>query len=137
MIHAHGKSKGGVSLATNILSNSIFTDIKGNLPIQSEDESFDEEILTNINSLFLDLNQIGVGPSKLFSIDHDTVWSEFSDDIGLLNAVKDYIVIKVKLKFDPPSSSFVQSSYNEIANKLEWRLNFYIEDKIAKENNHG
>lgn len=137
MIHAHGKSKGGVSLATNILSNSIFTDIKGNLPMQSEDESFDEEILTNINSLFLDLNQIGVGPSELFSIDHDTVWSEFSDDIGLLNAVKDYIVIKVKLKFDPPSSSFVQSSYNEIANKLEWRLNFYIEDKIAKENNRG
>lgn len=121
----------------NILTYSIFSDVKQSLPISEEDDSFDEEILTNINSLFLDLNQIGLGPSNLFYIDQTTTWGEFSDDKGLVNAVKDYIAIKVRIKFDPPSSSFVLSSYNEIANKMEWRLNFYVEDLLTKEKNYA
>lgn len=117
----------------DILSNNIFNDVKRNLPISEEDNSFDDEILTYINSIFFDLNQIGLGPDEIFFVDQSKTWGDFSNIVGLLSAVREYIIIKVRIKFDPPSSSFVLSSYNEIANKMEWRLNFYREDMLAKE----
>ena len=47
---------------------SILTSIKKMLGIIEEYEQFDADLIMHINSVFMILNQIGVGPSRGFSI---------------------------------------------------------------------
>ena len=58
--------------------DSILNSVKKMLGIQEEYEAFDQDIIMHINSVFMILNQIGVGPSKCFSIsDSSSSWDEF------------------------------------------------------------
>ena len=82
----------------------------------------------HINSVFMVLNQIGIGPIEGFSITDDSEnWSDFSPEIGQIEAVKSYMYLKVRLLFDPPSSSAVMESMNNMIKEYEFRLNWYAE----------
>ena len=107
---------------------SILTSIKKLLGITEEYDQFDPDIIMHINSVFMILTQLGVGPAEGFSIEDDTaVWTDFIQDIKKLESVKTYIYLKVKLLFDPPLSSAVIDSTNRLINELEWRLNVAAE----------
>ena len=107
---------------------SILISIKKLLGITEEYDQFDPDIIMHINSVFMVLTQLGVGPSEGFSIEDDTaVWTDFIQDIKKLESVKTYIYLKVKLAFDPPLSSAVIESMNRLINELEWRLNVAAE----------
>ena len=107
---------------------SILTSIKKLLGITEEYNQFDPDIIMHINSVFMILTQLGVGPAEGFSIEDDTaVWTDFIQDIKKLESVKTYIYLKVKLLFDPPLSSAVIDSTNRLINELEWRLNVAAE----------
>ena len=107
---------------------SILTSIKKLLGITEEYDQFDPDIIMHINSVFMILTQLGVGPAEGFSIEDDTsVWSDFIQDVKKLESVKTYIYLKVKLAFDPPLSSAVIESMNRLINELEWRLNVAAE----------
>ena len=102
---------------------SILTSIKKLLGITEEYDQFDPDIIMHINSVFMILTQLGVGPAEGFSIEDDTaVWTDFIQDIKKLESVKTYIYLKVKLAFDPPRGSAVIESMNRLMNELEWRL---------------
>ena len=104
---------------------SILTSIKKLLGIAEQYEHFDTDIIIHINSAFMTVTQLGVGPSKGFSIkDKTAIWSDFipEDDLRF-EAVKTYIYLKVRLIFDPPSNSAVIESYNRTLSEYEWRLN--------------
>lgn len=103
---------------------SILTSIKKLLGIDEEYEHFDPDIIMHINSVFMILNQLGVGPSESFSIqDSKSVWSDFMPSGSNIESVKSYMHLKVKLMFDPPSSSAVMDAINRTIAELEWRLN--------------
>lgn len=107
---------------------SILTTIKKLLGIAEEYEHFDSDIIVHINSAFMILTQLGVGPAKGFSIsDEMSLWSDFLGDDPRLEAVKTYIHLKVKLLFDPPTNSAVIESLNKSISELEWRLNVAAE----------
>lgn len=109
---------------------SILTSIKKLLGISEEYEQFDQDIIMHINTVFMNLTQLGVGPSKGFYIeDADATWDDFVnlDKNIQLQAVKTYIYLKVKLLFDPPLSSAVIESTNNMIAELEWRLNAAVE----------
>lgn len=109
---------------------SILTSIKKLLGISEDYTQFDSDIIMHINTVFLNLTQLGVGPSEGFSIeDETTYWEDFLDvdSNAQLNAVKSYIYLKVKLLFDPPLSSSVIESMNRMISELEWRLNAAVE----------
>lgn len=109
---------------------SILTSIKKLLGIPEEYEHFDADLIMHINSVFMILNQLGVGPSEGFRIeDNTTTWDEFIDDDQQLDLVKSYIHLKVKLLFDPPLSSVVMQSMNQMASEFEWRLNVAVDPK--------
>ena len=109
---------------------SILTSIKKLLGISEEYTHFDADLIMHINSVFLILTQIGVGPSEGFSIsDETTKWTDFIQDSLRLGAVKSFMYLKVKLLFDPPSSSSVMEATNKLIDELEWRLT------IASESN--
>lgn len=108
---------------------SILTSIKKLLGISEEYEHFDADLIMHINSVFLVLNQLGVGPKDGFTIeDKGSEWTEFIEDPKQLQAVKSYMHMKVKLLFDPPLSSAVIESTNKLIAELEWRLNVAAED---------
>lgn len=107
---------------------SILISIKKLLGIEEECEHFDPDLIMHINTVFMILNQLGVGPSEGFSIqDAESVWTDFIPTGSNLGAVKSYIHLKVKLMFDPPSSSAVIEAINRTIAELEWRLNVAAE----------
>lgn len=102
---------------------SILTSTKKLLGITEEYTHFDNDIITHINTVFLTLNQIGVGPEEGFFIEDKTAeWVDFIEDSTQLQAVRSYVYLKVKLLFDPPLSSAVIESTNRMIAELEWRL---------------
>lgn len=111
------------------MSESILTSIKKLLGITEEYEQFDPDIIMHINSVFMILTQMGVGPSKGFRIsDKTAVWSDYMTDDQNLDSVKSYIHLKVKLLFDPPLSSSVMECMKQLISELEWRL--YAESEL-------
>ncbi len=109
--------------------DSILNSIKKLLGgITEEYTHFDEDIVIQINSAFSTLNQLGVGPESGFQIeDASTTWSEFLGDDPRLNFAKTFVQIKVKLAFDPPTSSALMDSYNRQLDELTWRLSIVNE----------
>lgn len=109
---------------------SILTSIKKLLGITEEYEHFDPDIIMHINSVFMILTQMGVGPSEGFIIEDDTsTWSDFVPDTIPIESVKSYVYLKVKLLFDPPASSAVAESMNRMISEFEWRLNIAAESQ--------
>lgn len=108
---------------------SILTSIKKLLGIAEEYEHFDADIIMHINSVFMTLTQLGVGPSGGFYIeDEQTVWTDYIPDMTKLQAVKTYIYLKVRLLFDPSSlGSATLAAYERQIQELEWRLNMAVE----------
>lgn len=110
------------------MENSILTSIKKLLGISEEYQEFDTDIIMHINTVFLNLTQLGVGPEEGFAIeDESTEWNEFIEDNAQLKAVKSYMYLKVKLLFDPPLSSSVTQSMERMIAELEWRLNVAVD----------
>lgn len=102
---------------------SILDSIKDRLGVAEDDNTFDNEIIDEINSQFADLHAIGVGPVEGFAIeDKSAIWADFVSDITILNSVKDFVYIGVKLVFDPPTQSALLTSLQNRYHKLEWRL---------------
>lgn len=110
--------------------DSILVSIKKLLGIAEDYTQFDDDIIMHINTVFLNLTQLGVGPEEGFFIeDATTDWEEFVDieKTAQLHAIKSYMYLKVKLLFDPPLSSAVIESTNRMISELEWRLNAAVE----------
>lgn len=108
--------------------DSILTSIKKLLGITADYEHFDPDIIMHINSVFMTLQQLGVGPATGYSIiDEDATWDEFLPTGMQLEAVKTYMYTKVRLAFDPPTSSAVLQAMERQASELEWRLNVAVD----------
>lgn len=113
------------------MEESILDTIKKLLGITPDNKDFDTDIIVNINSVFMILRQLGVGPEEGFKIEDDsTTWDEYISDEDDLEAVKSYIYLRVKIMFDPPLNGTVTDALNRVKDELEWRLNFrHEEDK--------
>lgn len=109
---------------------SILTSAKRISGVMKEEEHFDDEIIMYINSVFMVLKQLGVGPSEGFVItDESSTWHDFlpdDEDKILREYVKAYMGAKVKLQFDPPSNSSHMESLVRTINEFEWRS--YVEE---------
>jgi hypothetical protein len=106
------------------MDESILESIKKLLGLDKSYTVFDQDILIHINTVFMILYQLGVGPENGYKITGSlNVWSEFTNDEVLLESVKSYIYLKVRMMFDPPQSSALMQAMNEQIKELEWRLN--------------
>lgn len=108
--------------------DSILISIKKLLGIDQECEHFDSDVILHINTVLMVLNQLGVGPSSGFVITSNVEkWSDFIGNTQLIESVKTYVFLKVKLIFDPPQSSAAIESINKLIDELEWRLNVAVD----------
>ena len=115
------------------MNESILTSIKKLLGITEEYEHFDPDIIMHINTVLMILTQLGVGPTKGFSIsDKTAAWSDFLPNDKNLEAVKSYVHMKVKLLFDPPLNSAVIECMNRLISELEFRINVAAESNVEE-----
>lgn len=119
--------------------NSILANTKKLLGIEDDYTAFDVDILTHINSVFSTLTQLGIGPESGFRIDDSSVeWSSFiSEDKPYLNNVKSYMYLRVRILFDPPTTSFALDAMKEQVKEFEWRLSLYAPPATYSETLEG
>ena len=116
---------------------SILNTIKKLLNIDSSENSFDTDIIIQINSSFTILRQLGIGPKEGFRITgSNEKWTSFVDNDEMLDAVKTFVYLKVKLAFDPPLNASLLESFERQVKELEWRLNVSVESEpLGGDNN--
>lgn len=107
---------------------SILTSIKKLLGISEEYGHFDPDLIMHINTVFMILTQLGIGPKEGFVIeDASTTWADFIPDVIKCSAVKSLVYLRTRLLFDPPTSSALMESMNRLIAELEYRLNVEAE----------
>ena len=103
--------------------DSILKSVKQRVGLNSDHTAFDEELIEDINTEFVTLHQLGVGPEKVASISSEMeTWTDIFGDLDILEAVKTYVGLRVRLTFDPPASSSVAEAMKRKVEELEWRL---------------
>lgn len=106
---------------------SVLNSIKKLLGIAEDYTVFDTDLIIHINSVLSILTQLGVGPPEGFSIEGpEDEWVSFVDD-SKVQMVRTYVYMKVRLVFDPPSSSAVIKSMEDSIKEYEWRLNVAVD----------
>lgn len=104
------------------MEDSILNTTKKLLGIPSDVEDFDTDLIIYINTVFSNINQMGIGPTKCFKITGNTeTWQDF-DKRWDMELLKTYIYLKVKAMFDPPANNQLAESYDNIAKEQEFRL---------------
>lgn len=107
---------------------SILLSVKKMLGITEDYEYFDQDIIMHINSVFMMLNQLGVGPEEVFSIqDKTAVWNDFITENKYTEAVKSFMYLRVRLLFDPPSTGPLNDAIEKQIRELEWRITVHID----------
>lgn len=107
--------------------DSILISIKKLLGITEEYTHFDQDIIMHINSVLFTLKQVGVVLYKESVTGATETWDDVLGETTNLEAVKSYVYLKVRILFDPPSSSVLMESINRQINEFEWRLNVAVE----------
>lgn len=105
------------------MSTSILASTKKILGVAADDEVFDLDIITHINSAFSTLCQLGIGPANGFMIEDATAqWDDFLGDDWRFNSVRSYVYLKVRMLFDPPTTSYLLDAMKEQIQEFEFRL---------------
>lgn len=113
------------------MEDSILTSTKKILGLEEDDTSFDLDIATHINSVFVTLHQLGIGPEGGFMIqDKTATWAEFFVDDPGLNVVKTYVWLRVRLLFDPPTTSYHIAALEKQQEELEMRMSYAREAQV-------
>lgn len=111
--------------------NNILKSVKlalGGSLVSYSDDAFDSSLLMHINSVFVILNQLGVGPREIFVADENSEWDEFLvENSTKLRIVQSYMYLRIRLIFDPPSSSFVLDAIREQIKEYEFRMNVHVD----------
>ncbi len=118
------------------MDDSILNSIKSNLGIKDPSyEVFDSEIMMYINSTFSKLYQIGVNSAKGSRItSSEETWNDiFSENDDLIQLIKEYTFIRVRILFDPPSNSTVLNSLEKNLAEVEWRIYIQAEGGLNGE----
>ena len=113
---------------------SILISVKEFIGFGEEYTSFDSEIISDINEVFLDLHQLGVGSEEVFSIEDETSsWTDFiSEEDPLFESAKTYVKKSTELAFDPPTNSAHLEALERQIKKLEWRLTTAADSNESK-----
>lgn len=113
--------------------NSILDDVKKTLNLDPSYTAFDGTIILHINTVFSILNGLGVGPTSGFSIGDGTITWDAYGDVSAdrnMNLVKTYMGLRVKMMFDPPTTSFAIDATLKLIEELEVRISIKREDQF-------
>lgn len=105
------------------MEDSILKTVRTSLGILPEFTEFDPELIICINSALMAVSQLGIGPTGGFSIMDDTAtWTDLFNGVSNIDATKSYVILKTRLEFDPPGTSFLMDAFNRQVEELGFRL---------------
>lgn len=111
-----------------MVGESILLSVKKILGIEPDYTHFDPDIIIHINTVLSVLHQLGVGEHPYAITDSNDMWSDFlGEENKQLNDVKTYVALRVRLIFDPPTSSAMMEAINQTIKELEWRINVTVD----------
>jgi hypothetical protein len=114
------------------VEESILTSTKQLLDQEEDYTAFDLNVLTQINTAFSVLVQVGIQElANFYVVDKTMLWTDLNVDPEILNMIKTYVFLKVKSYFDPPTTSFHITSVKEQLHDLEWRINVAREEALS------
>lgn len=103
--------------------DSILIGTKKLLGLDKDYHAFDTDVIVHINSVFLILCQLGVGPKHPYSIvGEEETWSDFWGDYPPINLAKTYMYQKVRILFDPPATGVLNEALERQIKETEWRM---------------
>ena len=109
------------------MEESILVSIKKLIGLALEDDSFDIDLITHINSAIDVLRQLGIEAEGFYIEDDSASWSEYLPSDKYLQQVKTYIYMKVKKWFDPPQNGTAMQALDSSIAELEWRINVTVD----------
>lgn len=117
------------------MNDNVLQIVKKLLGIDPSIDAFDMDIRMHVNSVLLNLEQLGVG-LKIYSVNTgNETFGDLTDDTQLAGRLPTYFYLKVRLLFDPPSTSFVIDAIQKQIQEIEWRLNVEYEgEEVSKRN---
>lgn len=116
------------------MNESILETIAKAIGIGENYDYFNQELIMHINTILMGLRQIGIGPTTPYVVtDSTATWSDFLGDDKNFEAVKTYMCLRVKMLFDPPTSSSLMDAMNNQISEWEWRLSLEYETSKQKE----
>lgn len=93
-------------------------------------DDFDLDLIVFINGIFTSLSQLGVGPEEGFTISgYDETWESYGEEPAVLNMVKPYLYLSVRMQFDPPTVGAVKEAYENQIKEYTWRLNVQVDPR--------
>ena len=97
---------------------------------------FDVDVKVFLNSALMTLQQLGVGPREGFTVtDFTQKWSDLLPTGRMMEAVKTYLYLCVKMAFDPPANSAYLSAMNEMIKEYEWRMSVFGHANLKDDEN--
>lgn len=103
--------------------SSILIDTKRVLNLSEDYTAFDQDVIIFINSALSVLEQLGVGPEGGISIAGvNDEWSTLGVPEKIMNLIKTFLYLKVRILFDPPTTSFMIEALEKQLREYEWRL---------------
>ena len=107
------------------INDSIYYSVKKLAGLDRDYNAFDLDILTHLNSIFVILYQLGLGPDTPYQVsDPDQTWADFlgEDEVPSLNMIREYVSLKLRIRFDPPTSGILRDALLEQIKEDEFRL---------------
>ena len=108
------------------METSILRSTKKILGIDTDDSTFDLDIITFINSALSTIQTLGLGQIQI--VDDSTTWDDITPNDDLLGLIRTIVYLRVRMLFDPPTTSYTQQAMNHQIEELEWRLNVWREN---------
>lgn len=108
------------------MDESILVSIKKLIGLAPEDDSFDFDLITHINSSIDVLRQLGID-SEVYVEDDSLTWGDYLPSVIYLQLVKSYIYLKVRKWFDPPQNGTAMEALNSSIAEFEWRINVTVD----------
>lgn len=106
------------------MTDSILDSVKKVLNLAPDYTAFDQDVIMHINTVFSDLQLLGIGPAQGFMItDNTTLWSAFLGGDLRLNMVKSYMFLRVRMLFDPPTLGYMITAMQQQIQEFAWKLN--------------
>ena len=108
----------------NLLEQSILHSVKGICNIHPENSDFDRDLIPALNSVLFILYQEGLADESYAVTDDLKTWGDILLDGKTPEAIHnivEWVGLRTKLIFDPPTSSALMQALKENIAELEWR----------------
>ena len=116
------------------ISDSVLITVKEAIGIDRNNTDFDQDLIIAINTVLFILYQEGLADKSYKVKDHSKTWSDIllnGETPEAISSIIQWTALRVKMLFDPPTSSVLGEAVKGGIDELEWR-NFITNNYVGE-----